>query len=443
MSDEDVAGRIRFGEQALMAFDGESSGFLLPWFAARNDWTEKEYIEQVRSKADIAEQTCGWRRFDVKTWCADDDGALAVRGAFKDAAPEQTTPALVRRLTNLTLSYLVRNQRQDGTFFFRYQPAENVLSGDSDLPRMAHAAWVLARAARLGEPDITDQVADRSLQRLLALVEDGDDGVWLCSSEGGASVSEISFLLLGACELTPEGSQLELWPRLADALWSRIDLHGRIRCHRMPADEADSYQDYYPGQVMLALAAAARRGFAAPRPDHLQASRRYYRHRFRYKRDFGQASWWAQASAAWYAITSDPEWAEFAFEIVNSLLPNQSSRSGEFLSDSPGDSTTLYLEAVGAAIRTAKAVGDAQARDRFMDAWCHGLSFLEKVVYQSRDNSLLPNPAFAIGGLRRSDTATEVRIDFVQHLASALLDSSAFLEHFKGARNHEDWIESQ
>src|SRR5262249_49012518 len=150
-------------------------------------------------------------------------------------------------------------------------------------------------------------------------------------------------------------------------------------------------------------------------------------HRFRYKQDFGQASWWAQASAAWYAITSDREWAAFALEIGNSLLPNQSNRSGGFLSDSPGASTTLFLEAVGAAIRTAEAIGDGQARDRFLDAWCRGLSFLEGLVYQSRDGSLLPNPAFAIGGLRLSDTTTEVRTDFVQHLASALLDSPAFL----------------
>jgi orotate phosphoribosyltransferase/AMMECR1 domain-containing protein len=427
MSDDDVVGRHRFGEQALMAFDGENGGFLLPWFAARNDWTEREYIAQVRSKAGIPEQPCGWQRFDVRTWCADRDTARPVRGAFKDAPAERTTPALVRRLRTLTLSYLVRNQRPDGRFFFRYRPAENTLSGDSDLPRMAHGAWVLARAARAGERDVTDQVVDRSLQRLLALVAEDDDGVWLCGSEGAASVSEIAFLLLSASELTPEGSHSRLWPSLADALWSRINLHGRIQCHRTPADEADCYQDYYPGQVALALAAAAHRGFATPRLELIQVCRRYYRHRFRYKQDFGQASWWAQASAAWYAITSDREWAAFALEIGNSLLPNQSNRSGGFLSDSPGDSTTLFLEAVGAAIRTAEAIGDGQARDRFLDAWCRGLSFLEGLVYQSRDGSLLPNPAFAIGGLRLSDTTTEVRTDFVQHLASALLDSPAFL----------------
>ena len=39
MSDEDVVGRHRFGEQALMAFDDENCGLILPWFAARSDWT--------------------------------------------------------------------------------------------------------------------------------------------------------------------------------------------------------------------------------------------------------------------------------------------------------------------------------------------------------------------------------------------------------------------
>jgi hypothetical protein len=113
--------------------------------------------------------------------------------------------------------------------------------------------------------------------------------------------------------------------------------------------------------VVLALAAAARGGFATPQRELLQVARRYYRHRFRYKRDFGQAAWWAQASAAWYVITSDREWAAFVLEIGHSLLPNQSNRSGGFLSDSPGDSTIVFLEAVGAAIRTAEAVGDLQA----------------------------------------------------------------------------------
>ena len=150
---------------------------------------------------------------------------------------------------------------------------------------------------------------------LLTCKDEGSDGVWLRGSEGDASVSELSFLLLCACELASDGDHAAVWPKVADTLWSRLDVHGRIQCHRAPAKEADCYQDYYPGQVVLALAAATRRGFAAPRPDRLLACRRYYRHRFRFKRDFGQASWWAQASAAWYAITFDREWAEFAFEI--------------------------------------------------------------------------------------------------------------------------------
>ena len=412
-----------------MAFDGENCGLLLPWFAARNDWTEKEYIAQVRAKAGIAEQTCGWRRFDVKTWCADADGALPVRGAFKDAPSEETTPALVRRLTTLTLSYVVRNQRRDGTFFFRYRPAENILSGDSDLPRMAHAAWVLARAARAREQATfpTTWWIDRSsacwrsskkeLTACGCVVPRAGRRFRRCRSYFSAPVSSPrrratwsygrdSRTRSGpASTCTGESSVIGARPMRPTVIRTTIPARSCWRLPPRPA-EASPHRD----------------------PISFRRARRYYRHRFRYKRDFGQASWWAQASAAWYAITSDPEWAEFAFEIGNSLLPDQSNRSGEFLSDSPGDSTMLYLEAVGAAIRTANAAGDVQARDRFVDAWCRGLSFLERLVYQSRDGSLLPNPAFAIGGVRLSDTTTEVRTDFVQHLASALLDASAFLE---------------
>jgi len=126
-------------------------------------------------------------------------------------------------------------------------------------------------------------------------------------------------------------------------------------------------------------------------------------------------------------VTGDREWAVFALEIGHALLPNQSGHSGGYLSDSPVDSTILFLEAVGAAITTAEATGDLHTRDRFLDAWRRGLSFVERHVYAPRDRFLLPNPAFATGGVRLSDTTTEVRTDFVQHLASALLDSREFL----------------
>ena len=47
--------------------------------------------------------------------------------------------------------------------------------------------------------------------------------------------------------------------------------------------------------VLLALAGAARTGLTATDQPKIHQAFRYYRHRFRYRRDFGQVSWLALA----------------------------------------------------------------------------------------------------------------------------------------------------
>jgi hypothetical protein len=44
----------------------------------------------------------------------------------------------------------------------------------------------------------------------------------------------------------------------------------------------------------------------------------------------------------------------------------------------------------------------------------------------------LPNSDFAIGGLRQSLYASEVRVDFVQHSLSAILDARSLEEFCPG-----------
>jgi hypothetical protein len=62
-----------------------------------------------------------------------------------------------------------------------------------------------------------------------------------------------------------------------------------------------------------------------------------------------------------------------------------------------------------------------------MDAAARGVRFLERLVIQQRDACVLPNPSLAVGGLRQSLHRSEVRIDFVQHARSALLELHALL----------------
>jgi hypothetical protein len=227
--------------------------------------------------------------------------------------------------------------------------------------------------------------------------------------------------------------------KLAEKLSGSIDRHGRVTTWVAAApsedDETDmdpeDLQNYVPGQVLLALAAAVRTGVAATDDRKIERAFRYYRHRFRYKRDFGQVSWMSLAAAAWWRLTQRRELADLLFEITDWILTFQQTHTeqatpGAFLTDhqpdTPGFTTAVYLEAVAAALDVAAAVSDTARLRRYDDAWRLGFAFLDRLIVQERDSSILPNAEYAMGGLRENLYSGHVRIDFVQHSLATIME---------------------
>jgi len=200
-------------------------------------------------------------------------------------------------------------------------------------------------------------------------------------------------------------------------------------CWLRAGDADDAYQDYFPGQLLLALAAAHRCGVADLREDPLDRAFTYYRHRFRYRRNFGQVSWLMQAFGAWWEATRRRDFADLVFEVGDWILQYQQDTTGAFIndhqSDTPGYTTALYLEGIAVGARLAAALNDESRRHRYRVSLARGFAFVDRLTIQPRDTSLLPNAAFAIGGVRQSIYASEVRTDFVQHSLSAMLEASA------------------
>jgi hypothetical protein len=166
----------------------------------------------------------------------------------------------------------------------------------------------------------------------------------------------------------------------------------------------------------------------------LSRSFSYYRHRFRYRRNFGQVSWYTQAFARWWQVTRDERFAAFAFEMVDWLLTYRHEGTGAFINEhqpeTPGYMTAVYLEAVAVVSNLADALGDERRRRAYGEAYARGLHFLDRLIIQPRDASVLPGASYACGGLRRAIHYSEIRTDFVQHALSAVLEgyNSAFLE---------------
>jgi len=79
-------------------------------------------------------------------------------------------------------------------------------------------------------------------------------------------------------------------------------------------------------------------------------------------------------------------------------------------------------------MRIAAALTDGARHKLYVDSFTRGLGFLDRLVIQQRDGSILPNIEFAVGGLRQSLTSSQIRVDFVQHSLSAILEAHASAE---------------
>jgi orotate phosphoribosyltransferase len=404
---EEVVNYYRHGDQTLMAYHGDRVGLLLPFVASFWNYDAVSFAKAVLEKAGITEPPYNWCRFDSTTWLAANDGVWPTVGGF---GAHQPTNDLIATHGNLHLRYLLKHLRDDGTFYSGYQPFQNRLLEYVDVARLAHGAWVLARAHKLIGGDELNNASSKVIDTLLPKVVHEPDQ--------RSSVAELSFLLLALCNLPDDDARRSQIKDLAKTLWQSIELpHGRIATHKDPS-ASDVFQDYFPGEVLLALANSE-----TIDEQRLHRSFQYYRHRFRYKRNFGQVTWLLQAFSKWWQVTGQTHFAEMVFEIADWLLGYQQDKTGAFINDhqsnTPGYTTAVYLEGVAAALPVAKGSDRYQT---YYDACARGFAFLDQLIIQERDRAVLPNLDFALGGLRQGLHYSEIRTDFVQHSLSAILE---------------------
>ncbi len=386
----------RFAEQALEVRQGDRHGLLLPSVAVTLNLTPRGYVDEVIDKAGITRPPYHWTRYDCDAWlAAGDTPPSRMRHGLPegDAAPTATGEA--DRLHPLLVDYSRRHHvpPDEGPPTGRYEVFADRLRSGVAPARLAFGAWVRSRAGLRAE-------AEDDLRRL----EDGRgaDG-WVRVGDNQPSISELAFMLLARAELDTTAD-----PAAARFLWDQVDVHGRF------ATPAQALQDYSPGQALLALARLPDQAD----PTTLQRALRHYRMRFRQNHHWGAVAWLTQAYVAWGETA-------FAYEVADWALRFQSSKTGAFLNDhqpdSPGATTAVYLEGLAAVWRAATAEGDDDRAARYRAACDRALLFLDRLVYQDRDTPVLPNPAWAIGGVRTSLTASDVRIDYVHHALAAVL----------------------
>jgi AMMECR1 domain-containing protein/orotate phosphoribosyltransferase len=401
---------VRFAEQALEVRQGDRRGILLPFVAVTANLTPLGYVEEVIDKAGITRPPYHWTRYDCTTWLADGRHVRRLRHGLPVGQAAGTPEAQRERLGRLLRAYARRHHVTDGLPWARYEPFADRVRASLVPARLAYGAWVKARCG-LRKHALEDV---RRLEQ--GLSEDG----WVHLGGQPPSIAELAFLLLADIELR---RSRRMQAAVAATLWERVNEHGRFATH-LDGSAPVEHQDYAPGQALLALARATAADICPPPGDKLVRSLRYYRMRFRQNHSWGAVAWLTQAFVAWGAALGDRALTVFAYEIADWALAYQSDKTGAFVNDhqvdTPGATTAVYLEALASVLAATRAEGDAARERTYRQACAKALPFLDQLVYQRRDAAVLPNPAWAIGGLRTSVTASDVRLDHVHHALAAV-----------------------
>ncbi|WP_298609367.1 AMMECR1 domain-containing protein [uncultured Thiothrix sp.] len=434
-SPEEVMNPVRFCEQALMVHQGDKTGILLPDVPVLFNYDEKAYVAEVLDKAGITRPPYAWLRYDCSSWLDDGHQVYRMQKAFPRTELKQIESQQVPALAGLWASYIQRQRLEDGSFYFYYFPFSNKLQQVQDKVRTAHTLWVLTRAQQAQLSTIEDAQLIACLNFLKSGLRKTPEKLWLSEASSSEEVkndtvagSALLLMALSAQQsLSLEDNQLA--QNLAQVLWQAIDPHGRVLCFIHATDSRavndEPYQDYIGGQVLMALALAAKAGITPIERTKWMKALSYYQHRSQYKRRADLVSWMVQGLGACWQLEPKRELAVNIFALVDWVLEYQSQLDGGFTTrQQQGRAdymTAVYLEAVAVALNIARQTKDQLRTERYQQACELGFAFLDKQTVQARDASVLPNLAWAEGGLRQSTTNSTLRIDFTQHALSAAL----------------------
>ncbi|HNC98562.1 MAG TPA: hypothetical protein PKW90_20695, partial [Myxococcota bacterium] len=200
----------------------------------------------------------------------------------------------------------------------------------------------------------------------------------------------------------------------------QLDEQGRVHT-RTPGMEEQQAQDYFPGQLLLALATHPVDDDGKKRIG--RALRRYVS-RWQAQQTLGPVSWLMQALAAWSVLLEDRALARHCISLGEWIMRWQLRSSGGFITaqqdDTPGFTTGVYLEGLAAA--WCNGLVPAARRKVWRGALEQGLAFLDSLSLGAGDAPILPNADFAHGGVCHGPHRPLVRLDYTSHALGAVLD---------------------
>lgn len=444
---------IRPGGEGLAMATREQTFYLPPsqlinsrFFAANADeQTAADLLDRAANYFAVKD----WRAADVqlrrfRTLAFVEDGlhqaAIDLTGS---GSLEEINRERLNRAAHLGGDYLIRAQKNDGSFHYDYDPyAESASGRDYNILRHAGATIALFQLYEATHATRYVEAARRAVVYLKSRFRRARPGeaLYVLDDDGKAKLGA------GGLALIALALQMRLDARSADPAkalrLANLILHMQARdgsfasYYALQGEPEDRQSLYYPGEALLGLIelyrltgdqrliAAARRGadylietqtrMAALPPD----------------------AWLMQALEGLFAIKRDSRYARHAIALAEVMISTQYTSTqapvavyvGGYRPGVPrATPAASRAEGLLAALRLARLTEDARAAP-IAEALKLSARFQLSQQFTADNSFYLASPERAAGGFRESLTSARIRIDYVQHNISALLGIARTVE---------------
>ncbi|MCY4419903.1 MAG: hypothetical protein OXC42_01395 [Gammaproteobacteria bacterium] len=349
-----------------------------------------------------------------------------------DALPERA-----QLLADGIGKWFLQNMTADGALPYKYWPSRGKPSPADNAIRRFLGTLSLARLGALQQNPAMRDAAQRNLRfNLNRYFEDIGEGRGAIVEKTGAKLGAAALAGLAILDSAdPEEFSRELH-MLSAGIASLADTRLGFRTFFFPAERDGENWNFYSGEALLFWAEALRRGMSfAPSIEQCVGVFKCSRKIHLESRNPAFVPWHTQACASLFAHTGRHDFARFALEISDWLLPMQqwdhlpADLHGRFYNPKRPDfgpphaaSTGVYMEGLADAAALARTLGDTTRLGAYEQALACGLRSLRQLQFRTpQDTYYISKKNRVLGALRTETYDNAVRVDSAAHALLAAI----------------------
>lgn len=393
------------------------------------------FLEQRGASLNEFSDTGGLRSFSARQFLLPDTKKGEPIDLFRGSTLVEAMPYSMtdraEALANGIGQWFMRNMTSDGSLPYKYWPSQGRKSPADNAIRRFLGTSALARLGALQGNKAMRDAAQRNLRfNLNRYFKDigGGRGAIVEGNEAKLGAAALAGLAIMDSPGQEEFSR-ELG-MLAAGIASLVDDKLGFRTFFFPDERDGDNWNFYSGEALLFWAEALRRGmgFAPPIERCVAVSKCCRKIHFK-KRNPAFVPWHTQACTSLFAHSGRREFAKFALEISDWLLPMQQwdnlppDLPGRFYNPSRPDygpphaaSTGAYMEGLADATALAQALGDSSRHAAYEQALQRGLRSLRQLQFRDqRDTYYISKKNRVLGALRTEAYDNAIRVDSAAH----------------------------